>query len=172
MVELGELLTAVAQGKAEAVYLIEGDEYLARGAARELAQALVPEKDRALNLVSLDASVGAREIASNLMTIAMFAAPKAVVVEGADAFAEEVDAERELARARELWQGKRQRDAARADRELQRWASSRQLEQNVDRRVQDHRVEHRLRGGVIHLRHVFAPGDRRHGLRPLRSPAE
>src|SRR5213075_2873613 len=36
-----------------------------------------------------------------------------VVVEGADAFAEEVDAERELGRARELWQGKRQRDAAR-----------------------------------------------------------
>src|SRR5207244_2267960 len=36
-----------------------------------------------------------------------------VVVEGADAFAEEVDPERELARARELWQGKRQRDAAR-----------------------------------------------------------
>src|SRR5437879_11325165 len=47
------------------------------------------------------------------MTIAMFAAPKAVVVEGADAFAEEVDAEKELSRARELWQGKRQRDAAR-----------------------------------------------------------
>src|SRR5205085_1000494 len=59
------------------------------------------------------ASVGAREIASHLMTVAMFAAPKAVIVEGAEAFAEEVDAEREIARARELWQAKRQRDAAR-----------------------------------------------------------
>jgi len=113
MSELGELLTAVVQGKAKPVYLIEGDEYLARGAARELSQALVPEKDRALNLVTLDAGAGAREVVSHLVTIAMFAAPKAVVVEGADAFAEEVDAERELARARELWQGKRQRDAAR-----------------------------------------------------------
>jgi len=113
MSELGELLTAVAQGKAKPVYLIEGDEYLARGAARELSQALVPEKERALNLVTLDAGAGAREVVSHLVTIAMFAAPKAVVVEGADAFAEEVDAERELARARELWQGKRQRDAAR-----------------------------------------------------------
>src|SRR5437588_6622115 len=113
MSELGELLTAVAQGKAKPVYLIEGDEYLARGAARELAQALVPEKDRALNLVSLDAAAGAREVVSHLVTVAMFAAPKVVLVEGADAFAEEVDAERELARARELWQAKRQRDAAR-----------------------------------------------------------
>src|SRR6266436_2256445 len=113
MAELGELLAAVAQGEAKPVYLIEGDEYLARGAARELAEALVPEKDRPLNLVLLDASVGSREIVSHLVTVAMFAAPKAVVVEGADAFAEEVDAEREIARARELWQAKRQRDAAR-----------------------------------------------------------
>src|SRR5207253_1532833 len=75
MSELGELLTAVAQGKAKPVYLIEGDEYLARGAARELSQALVPEKDRALNLVTLDAGAGAREVVSHLVTIAMFAAP-------------------------------------------------------------------------------------------------
>ena len=113
MAELEELLEAAAQGKGKPIYLIEGDEYLAKGAARELAEALVPEKDRPLNLVLLDASVGAREIASHLVTIAMFAAPKAVVVEGADAFAEEVDAEREIARARELWQAKRPRDAAR-----------------------------------------------------------
>lgn len=108
-----ELIEAARAGKGKPVYLIEGDEYLARTSARELAEALVPEKDRALNLLVLDASAGAREIVSHLVTVAMFAAPKAIVVEGADAFAEEVDAERELARARELWQAKRQRDAAR-----------------------------------------------------------
>lgn len=95
------------------IYLFEGDEYLARTAARQQAEELVPEKDRALNLIVLDASAGAREIVSHLVTVAMFAAPKAVVVEGADAFAEEIDAERELGRVRELWQAKRQRDAAR-----------------------------------------------------------
>src|SRR5216684_3016920 len=100
VVELDELLEAAAQGKGKPVYLVEGDEFLARGAARELAEALVPETDRVLNLISLDASAGAREVTSNVMTVAMFAAPKAVVVEGADAFAEEVDAGRELARAR------------------------------------------------------------------------
>jgi DNA polymerase III delta subunit len=113
MAELAQLLDAARAGKGKPVYLFEGDEYLARSAARELADALVPEQDRALNLVLLDASAGAREIAAHLSTIAMFAAPKAVLVEGADAFAEEVDAEKELSRARELWQGKRQRDAAR-----------------------------------------------------------
>src|SRR5205814_766591 len=113
MAVLVDLIAQAAGGKGLPVYLFEGDEYLARTSARELAEALVPEKDRALNLILMDASAGAREIASHLMTVAMFAAPKAVVVEGADAFAEEVDAERELARARELCQGKRQRDAAR-----------------------------------------------------------
>lgn len=110
---LGKLLEEAAAGKGKPIYLVEGDEYLARSAARELAEALVPEKDRALNLVVLDAAAGPREIASHLVTIAMFAAPKAVVVEGAEAFAEEVDADKELARARDLWQGRRQRDAAR-----------------------------------------------------------
>lgn len=113
MAEMQELLEEAAAGKGRPVYLFEGDEYLARTSARELAEALVPEKDRALNLILLDAAAGAREIASHLVTIAMFPAPKAVLVEGADAFAEEVDAARELIRARDLWQGKRQRDAAR-----------------------------------------------------------
>ena len=113
MAEIAELLEQASLGKAPPVVLIEGDEYLARTAARELAAALVPEKDRALNLIVLDAAAGAREIASHLVTVAMFPAPKAVVVEGAEAFSEEVEAERELARVRELWQAKRQRDAAR-----------------------------------------------------------
>ncbi|MFL5421481.1 MAG: DNA polymerase III subunit delta, partial [Myxococcales bacterium] len=113
MAELSDLLEEARAGKGKAVYLVEGDEYLARTAARELAEALVPEHDRALNLLVLDASAGAREIATHLVTVAMFAAPKAVVVEGADAFATEVDAERELARVRELCKAKRHRDAAR-----------------------------------------------------------
>ncbi|MFL5395436.1 MAG: DNA polymerase III subunit delta [Myxococcales bacterium] len=113
MAELSDLLEEARAGKGKPVYLVEGDEYLARTAARELAEALVPEHDRALNLLVLDASAGAREIATHLVTVAMFAAPKAVVVEGADAFATEVDAERELARVRELCKAKRQRDAAR-----------------------------------------------------------
>src|SRR6266850_2130436 len=84
MAEMAELLEEVAAGKARQVVLIEGDEYLARTSARELADAIVPEKDRALNLVILDAAAGAREIASHLVTAAMFPAPKAVLVEGAD----------------------------------------------------------------------------------------
>ena len=113
MAEMSQLLEQAAAGKGPSVVLFEGDEYLARHSARELAEALVPEKDRGLNLIVMDAAAGAREVASHLMTVAMFPAPKAIVVEGADAFAEEVDADRELSRARELWQGKRQRDGAR-----------------------------------------------------------
>jgi DNA polymerase-3 subunit delta len=125
--EMAEVLEQAAAGKGPQVVLIEGDEYLARHSARELADAIVPEKDRGLNLVLLDAGAGAREIASHLMTVAMFASPKAVLVEGAEGFAEEVDAARELGRARDLWQGKRQRDAARRLLKLVRpagWAAA------------------------------------------------
>ncbi len=108
-----QILEEAAAGKGKQIYLVEGDEFLARSAARELAEALVPQKDRALNLVVLDAAAGPREIAAHLVTVAMFAAPKAVIVEGAEAFADEVDAEKELGRARDLWQARRQRDAAR-----------------------------------------------------------
>jgi DNA polymerase-3 subunit delta len=110
---MADLIEQASAGKAPPVVLIEGDEYLARTSARELADAIVPEKDRALNLIVLDAAAGARDIASHLVTVAMFAAPKAVVVEGAEAFAEEVDGARELSRARDLWQAKRAREAAR-----------------------------------------------------------
>src|SRR5579864_5613259 len=79
--DLAEIIEEAAAGRGRPLYLIEGDEYLARGAARELAEALVPEKDRGLNLLVLDASAGAREITQHLVTVAMFAAPKAVVVE-------------------------------------------------------------------------------------------
>lgn len=127
MAEMAEVLEQAAAGKGPQVVLIEGDEYLARHSARELADAIVPEKDRGLNLVLLDAGAGAREIASHLMTVAMFPSPKAVLVEGAEGFAEEVDAARELGRARDLWQGKRQRDAARRLLKLVRpagWAAA------------------------------------------------
>jgi DNA polymerase-3 subunit delta len=110
---VADVAEIISSGKCPSLVLIEGDEYLAKIAARELAQWLVPEAERALNLIVLDAAAGAREIATHLVTVAMFAAPKAVIVEGADAFAEEVDAERELSRVRELWQARRQRDAAR-----------------------------------------------------------
>src|SRR5437870_5818644 len=125
MSEIAALLGQASAGKAHAVVLIEGDEYLARTSARELAEAIVPSKERALNLIVLDAAAGAREIASHLVTVGMFAAPKAVVVEGAEAFAEEVDAERELTRVRELWQARRQRDAARRLLKLVRSAGGR-----------------------------------------------
>src|SRR5437879_23958 len=61
MAEMAQLLEEAAAGKGRPVYLFEGDEYLARTSARELADALVPAADRALNLVLLDASAGARE---------------------------------------------------------------------------------------------------------------
>ncbi len=109
-------LKNIADGKPAAFYLVVGDEFLVRQSADALCHALIAEKDRGLNMIRIDASAGAAEIAGELGTVPMFRGRKAVVVEGAEALAEEKDAEAELSRARELWAapgGKRQRDATR-----------------------------------------------------------
>src|SRR5947208_16950212 len=62
MSDIAALIGQASAGKAPAVVLIEGDEYLARTSARELADAIVPSRERALNLIVLDAAAGAREI--------------------------------------------------------------------------------------------------------------
>src|SRR2546430_7585669 len=109
-----ELVEEALAGKARPIYLIEGDEYLARTSARELAEALVPEKDRALNLVVLDASAGVRDVTSHLVTVAGVSPPHGVVVEGGDPLGGGVGAAPEQVRPRELVEAPPPPDAPRA----------------------------------------------------------
>lgn len=111
---LDKALEEIRAGKPRPLYLVCGEEFLARRAAETLCDALVPPERRDLNFVGLDASVGAREVAQHLDTIPMFRGTKLVFVEGAEVLLAPRDVERELTRARELWkQPARRRDAAR-----------------------------------------------------------
>jgi DNA polymerase-3 subunit delta len=107
-------LEEIKAGKARPLYLVAGEEFLARRAAEAICDALVPPERRALNFEQLDGSVGGKEVALHLDTIPMFRGTKVVFVEAADVLLAKRDVAKELARAKELWnQSSRKKDAAR-----------------------------------------------------------
>ncbi|MHB1845655.1 MAG: DNA polymerase III subunit delta [Deltaproteobacteria bacterium] len=112
--ELAGALEEIRAGKARPVYLLEGDEFLCRQAGKELAEALVPEASRDLNLVLLDAGASARRVADELRTVPMFRGQKAVFVQPCEFLAPKKAARgNPFAKVRELWAGGKQREAAR-----------------------------------------------------------
>jgi DNA polymerase-3 subunit delta len=111
---LEDALEEIRAGKPRPLYLVHGEEFLARRAAESICDALVPPQKRDLNFEQLDGSAGGREIASRLDTVPMFRGTKVVFVDGADVLLAKRDVEKELARAKELWgQSARKKDAAR-----------------------------------------------------------
>ena len=113
---LSALLAEARAGTPRPVYLFEGDAFLAGRAARELSLILVPEGQRDLNLVELDAATSPGEVAAELLTRGLLggAASRKVVlvVEPTFLTGEEGSAEA-FARAREMWTQGRKREAAR-----------------------------------------------------------
>jgi len=106
-------LADVRGGAPRPVYLFDGDAFLALRAARELSVALVPEAQRALNLVELDAAASPAEIAAELSTGGLFGGGKVVLVQEPAFLASKEDVEAAFERARDLWGKGAQRDAAR-----------------------------------------------------------
>jgi len=106
-------LADAAAGKARPVYLFDGDAFLSLRAARELAFALVPAAQRALNLVELDAAASPAEVAAEVATGGLFGGGKVVLVQEPAFLASKEDAQDAFARAAGMWADGRQREAAR-----------------------------------------------------------
>ncbi|HET7826432.1 MAG TPA: DNA polymerase III subunit delta [Anaeromyxobacter sp.] len=106
-------LAEARAGKPQPVYLFDGDAFLALRAARELAAVLVPEAQRSLNLVELDAASSPAEVAAEVATGGLFGGGKVVVVQEPAFLTSKEDAAGAFARAREMWAEGRQREAAR-----------------------------------------------------------
>ncbi len=108
-----ECLAEIRAGRPAPVHLLDGDPFLTLRGARRLAEALVPEERRALNVVELDAAASPAEVAAELATAGLFSGAKAVLlVEPAFLQAKEDSAEA-FDRARRMWGEGRQREAAR-----------------------------------------------------------
>jgi DNA polymerase-3 subunit delta len=109
-------LAEARDGKPAPVYLFDGDAFLATRAGRELAAALVRQAQRDLNVVELDAASSPGEVAAELVTRGLFAAAgsRKVVLAVEPAFlASKEDAAGAFARAQEMWEKGRQREAVR-----------------------------------------------------------
>ncbi len=112
--DLHEALAEIAAGKARPVYLVHGDEFLCRTAAQELAEKLVPEASRDLNLVILDSAAGPGRVAEELRTVPMFRGTKVVWVQPAEFLVPRKATRGDpWSKVRELWGAGRKRDAAR-----------------------------------------------------------
>lgn len=111
---LDTALEEIKAGKAKPLYLVHGEEFLARRAAETICDALVPPKNRDLNFTQVDGAAGGREVGQHLDTVPMFRGTKVVFVESADVLLAKRDVAKELGRAKDLWaQSSRKKDAAR-----------------------------------------------------------
>ena len=106
-------LAEIEAGRGGAVYLLDGDPFLTLRAARRIAEALVPEAERSLNLVELDAGASPGEVATELATGGLFGGAKVVLVEDPAFLQSKEDADLAFGRARDLWESGRQRESAR-----------------------------------------------------------
>ncbi|HSN93314.1 MAG TPA: DNA polymerase III subunit delta [Anaeromyxobacteraceae bacterium] len=106
-------LAEAREGRAAPVYLLDGDAFLSLRAARELAEALVPEAQRALNVVEMDAAASPAEVAAEVATGGLFGGSKVVLVQEPAFLVSREDLARSFAAAREMWGQGRQREAAR-----------------------------------------------------------
>lgn len=113
MSDVQSLLDEIRGGRTRQVYLFHGEEFLARKAAKEVAEALVPQGERDLNLSVLDGASPA-EVARDLATLPMFMGTKVVWLQEPEMLAPKKAAKADqLARLRELWGQGRRREAAR-----------------------------------------------------------
>ncbi len=110
---LDACLAEARAGSPRPVYLLDGDAYLALRAAREIAAVLVPEGQRALNLVELDAAASPAEVAAEVATGGLFGGAKVVLVQEPAFLTSKEDAQGAFLRAAEMWEEGRQREAAR-----------------------------------------------------------
>ena len=111
--DLEGALTAIQGGKPFSVYLLDGDPFLTQRAGRSIAEALVPEAQRSLNLMEMDAATSPAEVAGELATGGLFGGGKVVIVAEPAFLQTKEDLAGAFARASDMWREGRQREAAR-----------------------------------------------------------
>lgn len=108
------LVAEAKAGKVRSVYLLHGEEFLARKAAEDLVDQLVPPAQRDFNLAILEAAASPAEVARELATVPMFRGTKVVWLREPEFLApRRASRKDQLARLRELWEQGREREAAR-----------------------------------------------------------
>ncbi len=110
--ELADVLEEIEHGSVLPVYLLWGEEFLARKGADELVHRLLPKSAFALSYSVLDgASPG--EVAQDLATLPLFPGRKVVFISDPEFLAPKKGRSDPLAKAREAWKSGKRKEAAR-----------------------------------------------------------
>jgi DNA polymerase-3 subunit delta len=110
---LDDLLADAAAGRAAPVCLLDGDAFLTLRAGRRIAEAIVPEAQRALNLMEMDAASSPAEVAAELSTGGLFGGAKVVLLVEPAFLQSREDLAAAFQRGSDLWAAGRHREAAR-----------------------------------------------------------
>ncbi|HTU03694.1 MAG TPA: hypothetical protein VMG58_17810, partial [Candidatus Sulfotelmatobacter sp.] len=104
-VTLERALSEIERGKAAGLYLLHGDEYLAREGAKALVERLVPEDKRAMNVEVLTEEGAQQGLLPLLQTLPLFGGTKVVVVHDVRALVAKQTSGDLGRKSREAWQG-------------------------------------------------------------------
>ena len=110
--QLQDVLAELEKKPAAPVYLLTGDEFLARKGADELVKRLLPDASAGLNYFVLDGA-SPREVAQELVTLPMFPGRKVVLLRDPEFLAPKKGKVDGLSRAREAWKAGRRKEGAR-----------------------------------------------------------
>ncbi|MFZ5469758.1 MAG: DNA polymerase III subunit delta [Myxococcota bacterium] len=110
--DLEEILSEIEAGGVLPLYLVWGEEFLARKGAEALIERLVPEPAMGLNCVALDGA-SPREVAQELATLPLFPGRKVVFLKDPENLVPKKGRGDVLGRAREAWKSGRRKEGAR-----------------------------------------------------------
>ena len=111
---VGKIVADIQRGKRAGVYLLVGDEFLAREGAQAIVDALVPKANQQLSVETVGDD-DAASVPGRLRTIPLFGGVKVVVVHDTRAFASKQNVGELFRRSRDAW---KEGDEARAMRLL------------------------------------------------------
>jgi DNA polymerase-3 subunit delta len=98
-------LTEIQRGRRHPVYLLHGDEYLAKAGAKAIVDALVPPDQQAFSVEIVAEDQDIASLPMRLATVPLFGGAKVVVVHDSRAFVSGQSAEKLAKRSLDAWQG-------------------------------------------------------------------
>ncbi len=113
---MGTVEKAVAEikrGRHSPVYLLHGDEFLAKEGAKAIVEALVPPGQQALGVEVIPEDQGLASLPVRLRTVSLFGGTKVVMVHDSKAFVSKESLDSLVKKSLEAWQGENLERAAR-----------------------------------------------------------
>ncbi|MFI5339716.1 MAG: DNA polymerase III subunit delta [Candidatus Methylomirabilales bacterium] len=108
-----EAVAEIKQGRRFPVYLLHGDEFVAKEGAKAIVEALVPPDHRSLSVEVISEDRDSASVPSRLSTLPLFGGTKVVMVQDSKAFVSKESLEKLVDRSMDAWREGKRESAAR-----------------------------------------------------------